>query len=67
MSIRTSEQFLADLQPIIDRLAGPSFRQSFHNVFHCCKAADRLPDGCDGCRETLDGRLICCVNQQDEE
>lgn len=31
------------------------------------KAADNLPPGCDGCKETLDGRLVCCINQEDEE
>lgn len=63
--MRTHEQFMADLQPIIDRLSGPSFRQSFHNVFQTCRAADRLPDGCDGCKETLDGRLVCCQERDD--
>lgn len=51
----------------IERMTGPSFRTAFQNVFHTCKAADRLPPGCDGCRVDLSGTLICCVNQGEEE
>lgn len=51
----------------IERATGPSFRVAFQSVFHTCKAADNLPVGCDGCREEIGGRLICCINQQDEE
>lgn len=85
--MRTHKQFMSDMQPIFDmmaggpmtederrearerieRAAGPSFRVAFQNVFHTCKAADNLPPGCDGCKETLDGRLVCCINQEDEE
>lgn len=65
--MRTHDEFMADLQPIIDRLAGPQFRVAFNNVFRCCKAADRLPEGCTGCRETLDGRLVCCNEEINNE
>lgn len=57
----------AEVRARIERMTGPSFRTSFNNVFHTCKAADQLPEGCEGCKETLDGRLVCCINQEDEE
>lgn len=52
-----------------ERLAmrtGPQF-SPLVTKFHTCKAADRLPPGCDGCREEIGGRLVCCINQTDEE
>lgn len=71
-----NEQFLASLQPIIDRLAGGPMDdnevrgriasltgESFTprlNVFRACKAADNLPPNCDGCCEDISGNLICC-------
>lgn len=28
--------------------------------FHTCKDADRLTPECDGCREEIGGKIICC-------
>lgn len=65
--MKTTDEWMAEtMQPILDRIAGPQFSPLVPR-FHTCKAADRLPEGCDGCKETLDGRLVCCVNQTDEE
>lgn len=77
-----NEQFLASLQPIIDRLAGGPMDEnevrgriasltgeSFTprlNVFYTCKTADNLPLGCDGCREDISGKLICCLGDDAE-
>lgn len=50
----------------IEQMTGPSFRTAFNNVFHTCKAADHLPSGCDGCRERVDGSLVCCQEIKNE-
>lgn len=65
--MKTHDEWMAEtIQPIIDRISGPQFSPLVPR-FHTCKAADNLPSGCDGCREEIGGRLICCVNQTDED
>lgn len=46
-----------------DKLAllHPSLGLAFTAEFSPCKAADQLPEGCDGCRETITGDTQCCL------
>lgn len=63
--MKTTDEWMAEtMQPIIDRIAGPQFSPLVPR-FHTCKAADNLPLGCDGCRETITGELQCCQERDD--
>lgn len=56
--------FTAEFRP---RVSVHDLWEAYRTVTHGNKAADQLPDGCDGCRVDASGNLICCVNQGEEE
>lgn len=66
------DQITVDKLNLLHPSLGLAFTSQFmldrpQYLLQCNKAADQLPDGCDGCREEIGGRLICCVNQTDQE